>query len=278
MLLRGPPGSVVPDRLLSLAAGTVLDLQPPDAVDVAAAAGFGAVGVWYDPDSWGAVHAREVARRLDATGLVALDIEPVILGRAVDPGEAVIDAAAEIGARHVLVAGGPAEPAAVVERFGALCDRALDAGTIVVLEFLPIFPVGSLAVAVRIVELASRANGAVLVDTLHLARSGGRPSDLRQVPGRLLPYLQVADAPDEPPSSIEALREEALYGRQLPGDGGLPLARTLAEVPGVPLSFELRSKALMTTHPDPLDRARTVLAAGRELLRKSESRSEEQKP
>ena len=38
----------MPDRLLSLAAGTVLDLQPPEAVGVAADAGFGAVGVWHD--------------------------------------------------------------------------------------------------------------------------------------------------------------------------------------------------------------------------------------
>jgi sugar phosphate isomerase/epimerase len=259
----------VPDRLLSLAAGTVLDLQPPAAVDVAATAGFGAVGVWYDPDAWSAARAREVSRRLDGTGLVALDIEPVILGRAVDPGEAVIDAAAEIGARHVLVAGGPAEPATVAERFGALCDRGLDAGTIVVLEFLPIFPVGSLAVAARIVEQAARPNGAVLVDTLHLARSGGRPSDLGGVPRRLLPYLQVADAPRESPSTTEALREEALHARLLPGDGGLPLAQTLAEVPGVPLSFELRSRDLMTSYPDPLDRARAVRAAGERLVQES---------
>ena len=260
----------MPDRLLSLAAGTVLDLQPPDAVEIAAAAGFGAVGVWYDPDSWSAARARELSRRLEATGLVALDIEPVILGREVDPGEAVVDAAAEIGARHVLVAGGPAEPSAVTERFGALCDRAVDAGTIVVLEFLPIFPVGTLAVAARIVEQADRPNGAVLVDTLHLARSGGHPSDLREVPRRLLPYLQVADAPRESPSSIDELREEALHGRLLPGDGVLPLAQALDEVPSVPLSFELRSKALMTTHPNPLDRARSVLAAAQRLLRESD--------
>ena len=48
----------MPDRLLSLAAGTVLDLQPPEAVGVAADAGFGAVGVWYDSDSWSAARAR----------------------------------------------------------------------------------------------------------------------------------------------------------------------------------------------------------------------------
>jgi hypothetical protein len=80
----------------------------------------------------------------------------------------------------------------------------------------------------------------------------------------------IGDRARESPASIEALRDEALYGRLLPGDGALPLAETLEEVPGVPLSFELRSKFLMTTHPNPVDRARTVLAAGRELLRKSE--------
>ena len=259
------------DRLLSLAAGTVLDLRPPDAAEVAAAAGFGGVGIWYDPDSWSAARTQEVSHRLQATGLTALDIEPVILGRGVDPGDAVIDVAAEIGAQHVLVAGGPAEPAAVLERFGELCDRALDAGTIVVLEFLPIFPVGSLSVAARIVEQAARPNGAILVDTLHLARSGGRPSDLRQVPRPRLPYLQIADAPQERPPTIEGLRDEALHGRLLPGAGTLPLAQTLQEVPGVPLSFELRSAALMAAYPNPLDRATTVLAAAQRLLQEAAS-------
>ena len=233
----------MPDRLLSLAAGTVLDLQPPEAVEIAAAAGFGAVGVWYDPDSWSAARAREVSRRLDATGLVALDIEPVILGRESIPARQSLTRPPRSAPGTCWSPVDRQSPSAVAERFGALCDRAVAAGTIVVLEFLPIFPVGTLAVAARIVEQADRPNGAVLVDTLHLARSGGRPSDLRQVPGRLLPYLQVADAPRESPSSIDGLREEALYGRLLPGDGVLPLAQALDEVPGVPLSFELRSKA-----------------------------------
>ena len=80
-------------------------------------------------------------------------------------------------------------------------------------------------------------NGAVLVDTLHLARSGGSPDDLRAVPSRLLPYLQVADAPAAPPGpERDTLREEALHGRLLPGEGELPLEATLAAVPDVPLS------------------------------------------
>jgi sugar phosphate isomerase/epimerase len=254
-------------RLVSLAAGTILDVDPPTAVDVAAAAGFAAVGVWYDPRSWTAATTAAVADRLDATGLVALDVEPVILGREVDAGDALVDTAAELGARHVLVASGSLERAAVVERFAALCDRADPAGVAVVLEFLPIFTVGRLADAVGIVEEVGAPNGAVLVDTLHLSRSGGDADDLRTIPARLLPYLQLADAPAEPPARTpEALREEALHGRLLPGDGDLPLVATLLAVPDVPLSVELRSRSLMSSYPDPVERARAVLAATERLL------------
>jgi len=153
----------------------------------------------------------------------------------------------------------------VVDRFAALCDRAAAAGVVVVLEFLPIFTIGTLAAAVGVVRDVGHPAGAVLVDTLHLSRSGGDPDELRSVPAGLLPYLQVADAPAEAPAR-EQLRDEALHGRLLPGDGGLPLAATLAAVPDVPLSLEIRSAALVEHHPDPAERAAVVLSATRRLL------------
>ena len=259
-----PMGS---ERIVSLAAGTVLDADPPGTVDSAATAGFGAVGLWFDPASWTAATTSAVERRLRATGLVALDMEPVIFGRGSDPGDALVDTAVQLGVRHVLVASGPAERGEVVQRFGELCERAASGGVVVVLEFLPIFTIGTLDDAVAVVTEVDQPNGAVLVDTLHLARSGGSPDDLLSVPARLLPYLQVADAPAAPPASDrDALRDEALHGRMLPGDGALPLAATLAAVPDVPLSIELRSSALMTRYPDPTDRARAVRAACEPLL------------
>jgi sugar phosphate isomerase/epimerase len=259
-------------RLVSLAAGTVLDVDPPDAVTVAAAAGFGAAGIWFDPDSWTPATSVDVAERLDGTGLVALDVEPVILGRGVDHGDRIVDVAAELHARHVLVASGPAPIGAVIERVGALCDRAADSGVVVVLEFLPIFTVATLGDAVAVVEAVGQPNAAVLVDTLHLARSGGSPEDVRATPARLLPYLQVADAPAAPPgTSPDTLREEALHGRLPPGDGELPLRRTLDAAPDAALSLEIRSRRLMADHHDPTERARAVLAATRSLLTPSES-------
>ena len=253
-------------RLISLAAATVLDLAPPAAVDVAAEAGFGGVGIWFDTDTWTPAVARAVSTRLADTGLVALDIEPVIFGRGPDHGEAMIDAAAAIGARHVLVASGPAERSEVVERFAALCVRASGTDITLVLEFLPIFSISSLAAALGVVAEAGYANAAVLVDSLHLARSGGTPDDLLGVDPHLLPYLQIADALPEPVDpSLAGLREEALHGRLLPGHGGLPLAALVAAVPDVPLSVEMRSRQLVLDFPDPLQRAIAVLAATESL-------------
>jgi sugar phosphate isomerase/epimerase len=249
-------------RLVSIAAATLKDLSPAETVSVAASAGFGGSGIWFDPDTWNDSVAREVRARLGDSGVVALDIEPVIFSDTGDPGERLIDAAAAIGARYVLVASRLADLGAVTERFAALCERASPAGITLVLEFLPIFAVANLADAVGVVRAAAQANSGVLVDSLHLARSGGSPSDVAGLPGDLFPYIQVADAPLEPPDrSLAGLRDEALSGRSLPGQGALPLAELVDAVPGVPLSAELRSSGLFATYPDPLDRARAVLAA-----------------
>ena len=258
-----------PPRLLSLAAGTVLDVSPPEAVSVAASAGWPAVGVWFDPTTWTSQVAAEVATRLDDTGVIALDIEPFIFGRGAIHGQAILDAAAQIGARFLLVASGLADRGEVVEGLGNLSDlAAVTAPNLtLVFEFLPIFSVATVAAAVGIVAEVDRSNLGVLVDTLHLARSGGTPADLGSFNPTLFPYLQLADAPlilADP--SMAGLREEALFGRLLPGEGGLPLVETLRTVPNVPVSVELRSRALCEQYPDPVKRARQVLAATNRVI------------
>lgn len=265
------------DRLVSLAAGTILDVGPAEAVSVAADTGWPAVGIWFDPATWDDRVSAEVKRRLDDTGVIALDIEPVILGPDGDPGDRLIDAAAAIGARHVLVASRLADGHAVADRFAELCDRAAPAGITVVLEFLPIFGIRTIEEASAAVREAARPNGGVLVDTLHLARSGGSVAGLAAAADTALPYLQVADAPADPPGTdigtdIAALVEEALHGRLMldegaRGAGGLPVRAAIEALPGVPLSFELRSRALMTRYPDARERAAAVLADWRAFAR-----------
>jgi sugar phosphate isomerase/epimerase len=253
--------------MLSLAAGTVLDCDPARTIEVAAAAGFPAAGLWFDPELWTDATTKAVRARLDDTGLIALDIEPVILGRGADPGERLVEAADALDVPFLLCASGPADRGEVIARLGALCEFAGEHAPelTIVLEFLPIFSVGTLGAALSVVEELAAPNLGILVDTLHLSRSGGTPADLAAVSRWLLPYLQIADAPAAAPTDRAALRDEALFGRLLPGEGALPIADVVAAVPDVPLSAELRSSALQERFPDPVERARAVFAASRGL-------------
>lgn len=253
-------------RLLSIAAGVHPDLGPSRMVEVAAAAGWPACGIWFDPASWRRATTREVKRRLDDTGVVALDVEPIIPAPDHDDqGERLIEIAAELGAHHVLFTSRLPELSATIDRFAVLCEVAARCGVTLVCEFLPIFPLRSLAKALDVVTPHAETVAGVLVDNLHLSRSAGTIDAVRAVDVRRLPYLQIADAPASAPTDIAGLLDEALNGRLLPGEGELPIGELLAAVPDVPLSFEVRSRALREGFSDPVERARRLLASARDL-------------
>jgi sugar phosphate isomerase/epimerase len=253
-------------RTLSLAAGVMTDIGPVEMVEVSAAAGWPACGIWYDHSTWTSQTTREVRRRMADTGLSVLDMEPIIPsdGRA-DNGEALIDAAADIGAPFVLFASRLSDTAASVERFRRLCEHARPAGVTVVCEFLPIFPVNTLDLAVEIVRCSEARNAGVLVDNLHLSRSGGTVNDVKDLGTVLFPYVQIADAPMTIPTTPADLAWEAMKGRSCPGEGALPIAELLAALPEVPISFEIRSEKLLEDFPDPVERAAHVWSTSRLL-------------
>ena len=131
--------------------------HPPEVVvSAAAAAGWPACGIWYDPETWSAVRRREVRNRLDDTGVVALDIEPIIVGPGADPTDGIVEAARALDARFILFTSRIDDWSTVIDRFGRACDLAAPAGITVVCEFLPIFPLATLADAARVVASAGR--------------------------------------------------------------------------------------------------------------------------
>jgi sugar phosphate isomerase/epimerase len=248
-------------RLVSLAAGVHPMVPPADMVSVSAQAGWPACGVWFDPATWTDATTSEVRRRFDDTGLIALDLEPIIPAPDTpDHGERVLEAAAAIGAQHVLFTSRLPDLSATADRFAQLCQVAEPLGVRLVCEFLPIFPLRSLAMALEVVAPHDPSVAGVLIDNLHLSRSGGSIADLAGIDPARLPYLQIADAPAQVPIEPMALLDEAINGRLLPGDGALPIDELLAAVPEVPLSFEVRSRALRDGFTDPVERARHLLA------------------
>jgi sugar phosphate isomerase/epimerase len=249
-------------RIVSLAAGVILDALPPLSVEVAQRAGYPAAGLWFDVDRWSASTSVETRNRLDATGVVPLDIEVVRIGPGPlsDTNRRLVAAGGEVGARNVLCIGTDPDHGAVAARFAEVCELAAETGMRAVLEFMRFTTIRSLGEALEVVATAGHPAGGVLVDALHFDRCGHSPADLAGVDPALLPYAQLCDAPRVRPAADDAaLIREALDLRLNCGEGGLDLRGLLAALPdGLPLSMELRSAALRDGWPDPVDRARVV--------------------
>lgn len=248
-------------RKLTLASGTLPEFRPAEVIRAAGEAGFDGCGVWFDAASWSDASGRAVRRAFEETGLEPLEIEVVMIrpGAHDAAHDRLLDAGAEIGARCAIVVSLEPDAASTRRRFARLCERAGALGIAVCLEFLPVMAVRTLAEAVSVVDDVGHPAGRLLVDALHLARSGGHPDDLAAVAPERLAFAQICDARARPPGSgsRRVLLDEALNGRLPPGHGALPLAELVGALPfDAPLSLELRSKALRETHPDAVERAR----------------------
>lgn len=260
------------NRLISLAAGVLPEFSPEETIFAAAQAGFNAAGIWCDLASWSRRRSDAVASALAQTGLCALDLEvvwfkPGEAGNAHDP---MVDIALELGARNILCVSSEPDIARTKQRFEHLCQRAERGALRVVLEFLTITEIRSLEQALDVVRDVGHPAGGILLDTLHLQRTGGTARDLRAIDPRLLPYLQLCDATaaiaDDSP---EGRMDEALYLRCMPGDGELPLRDVLEQLdPQLPLSMEIRSRELMQRFAgDASGRASAVFQATQRFLR-----------
>lgn len=252
--------------MLSLAAGTVLDVSAARTIEAARAAGFDGCGLRPTKQELAPEHLRELRSRLDDSGLTLLDVEVVRL-RADDDAAAhlrLLDAAAALGAVHLLAVSEHDEHASTVGAVTWLAEQAAQRGVRVALEFMAFTSVRSLDHALRVIAESATGNVGVLVDALHLHRSGGQPQDLGRVPGGELAYVQLCDAAVAGPRD---LADEARHHRLLPGDGHLPLLELVDAAGGdVAMSIEVQSDELLASTTAEV-RARRALAQTQELLR-----------
>lgn len=245
--------------LRSLAHLTLIDIPPPELVDIAASAGFDAVGLRISaagpgdepyPMAPGSPLLRATRRRMESTGVSVLDVEVARLEADTDPASfaPVLESAAELGARYVLVNVYGEDSARAATQFAALCDLAASVAVRPALEFMPYSAVRSLDDAVRV---AGQTTGGILIDALHLYRSGGSPDDLVSLdPGRV-PYVQLCDARRlSPAGGVRGLVDESRHGRLPPGQGELDLRGILTALdqPDLDISVEAPSDVLRARH------------------------------
>lgn len=256
---------------ISLASGVVPEFGPVDTIEAASAGGFDMVGLWVDPAEWTARHTRDARAALAATGLPLLDVEVIWLKPDVplDGHRKVIDVGAELGAANVLCVSSDPDLARTAAQLHDLCRHAEGSGMRVALEFGIFTEVRDLRTAVGILDRIDHPLKALLIDPIHVDRSGSAIAEIARVDPALLPYAQFCDAPAErpDPADFAAVIRDAIDLREQCGQGALPLAALYQALPpGIPLAIELRSQTLRDAFPHPALRAAAVAQATRHWL------------
>ncbi len=216
---------------LSLAYLTVDGAVPVEHIEAAAAGGFDAAGL----------RIVEINRARERTGIGVLDIEVFTLNADTDVARFVpaLETSAEIGASFVQAVSEDPDQQRAADRLAMLCDAAAGFGLRVALEFMRFRQLQTIEAAAALVSAAGRSNAGVLVDALHLSRSGGSPAAVAALPRERIAYMQLCDAPAKAPP-IEELAREARNDRLLPGEGALWLDELLDALPdNIPISVEV---------------------------------------
>jgi sugar phosphate isomerase/epimerase len=172
----------------------------------------------------------------------------------------------ELGVKHVACSIDDPDIGRRRETLSALCALARQHDVRVEIEFVPWMAVGSLADAASMVRAAAAANLGILVDALHLDRSGGCPEDITELPATWFRLAQICDAPVCTDRSKADQIRVATQARRLPGEGELPLAELIRALPqNVPLCLEIPMRELAPRVPA-LERVKAAVAATRRLL------------
>lgn len=236
---------------LSLAYLTTVPHDAEDALRLAASLGCGCIGVRLAPAMPGGAFTPLVADRarrsavkalMRDTGVAVVDVEIVRIGAAFDVAawEPFLDCGAELGARHILIAGDDPDEARLTSSFAAFCEAAAKRSMTADLEFMAWTKIPDARAALRIASKAGVSNAGVLIDAFHVVNSATTLDDLRAIPRAMLHYVQLCDVAHTPPTSEADVIRMARGERLLMGHGRVPWHELLTVIPDdVPISLEI---------------------------------------
>lgn len=269
---------------------TVLGLPPVDFVHLAAELGCrsismkprGGGGLYnpYDYPTYSFLEDKPLRRRM--AGALAADGVTISLGEGfiVQPGadlrddRAALEVMAEFGVGRVNVVTLDPDLDRSFAQFAAFAEAAAEYRMETVTEFSGSLTVSDLPTALAAVRAVARPDFTLLIDTMHVARSGATGADLAGLPPASIGYLQLSDSSARQRNT--RYRDDSI-DRDVPGDGELPLIDLLLALPdAVPVGVEApmlsRAAAGSTAHECArlaVEGARRVLAEARARRRPS---------
>lgn len=176
-----------------------------------------------------------------------------------------LDLFCELGAERINTVSMDPDFSRTCDAFAQLADMATARGLRITTEFAPSLTICDLPTALSALRQIGSPDLRLLIDTMHLVRSGGTAADIAALDPDLIDYVQLCDAPAVP--RFASYHEESMFERMVPGEGGLGLAQVLAALPRdrvFALEVPLREAAL--AGEGPRERLGRCVAGARRLL------------
>jgi sugar phosphate isomerase/epimerase len=255
-------------------------------VQTAAKAGFTAMGFWHTDlvEILRKYSFQDMKRILDDHGITQIEVEWLLDWFCTDQRRVasdetrklLLDAAETLRARHIKIGdlgNDCADVARMTDEFAALCHQAAQRGTNVLFEMLPaqFSRAPSLDAVLAICTGAGARNGGIMLDNLHLQRTGTAPQDIVRKIGPGIPLgVEINDGMLAMPVKFQ---DSVVNKRLLPGDGEFDIAAFLhaAWTHGYdgPIGVEvlneyIRKWPLETAATEAFAKARRVVTAARE--------------
>ncbi|MBT9385665.1 sugar phosphate isomerase/epimerase [Pseudooceanicola sp. CBS1P-1] len=260
----------------SLAFLTTAELSPPEAVHVAAEAGYDMVGLRLLPAGTDGPYPllsdptvlKQTQAALAETGVALADIEIIRITPDFDPQATLpfLERGAALGARNILTAGYDPDMARMSDSYGAFCDLAQAHGMTADLEFMPWTSIPDVRTAAAQMRAVNHPAAGVLVDALHVQRSDSPIDEIAALNPAWIHYAQLCDGPGNFDPAPEALIATARGKRLMPGDGDVDFTALLSALPrDIVLSVEVAQTARMGVVPA-LERAHEAIAKARAVV------------
>lgn len=175
------------------------------------------------------------------------------------------DLFAELGAERVNTLSMEPDRSRALDQIAQCVDMAAARGMAATMEFAPPHPVGTLAGVIEVIRHVGKPNFRVLIDTMHLVRSGAGAAEIAALDPDQIGYAQLCDAPLSAPHP-DYMRE-ATFDRKPPGEGELPLLSILRALPrGLPLGLEVPMFSEAESGVGPRERLRRCVEGAQRLL------------
>ena len=176
-----------------------------------------------------------------------------------------LDLMAELGAVRINAVSMEPSLERTYDQLAILADMVIERGMQFTIEFAPMNTINNLASTLAAIEHVGQGRAKVLIDAMHLFRSGGSVEDIRALDPALIGYAQICDAPMVAPEGLPYFKE-ATCGRMVPGTGEFPVADWVAALPAdTPIGIEVPMVDAFVAGLDPRDHVANVVKAARAL-------------